>query len=167
MKRASTYLFIGIIVISLAGCANKSLDALKDLERENQEGLIALYDEALERQYRERKSVEGQFIDLQSKHTFLINAYIQETDITPDDIQDSQVFSISEIETHESQFHQRKTDRWKEIDASYNELVATIDERKNLNLQEEVERIEGEREETGNIFVSGLKKIGEIFGKIF
>lgn len=167
MRRASACLFVFLFITFSLGCANRSLDALKDLQRKNEEGLISVYNEALERQYTERKSVEAQFIDLQSEHTFLINAYIRETNLRPDEVMERQVFSIAEIKTHNEAFHKRKVERWRQIDASYQELMSTIEEKRSINLSEEIERIEGERKETGNIFSSGLKKIGGIFSSIF
>lgn len=158
MRKLSAYVLVGCIIFS-TGCANKSLDTLRELERQTEEGLVQVYDEALERQYIERKGVEGQFIDLQSKHTFLINAYIQETGVTPEDLQDSQVFSIAEIDAHNKEFHERKVARWKEIDASYQELRRTIDEKRGLNLAEEIENIEEERDETQKTFLHGLKTL--------
>jgi hypothetical protein len=168
MKKAALYLlFLFSLTLSVVGCATKSLDALKDLERQKQENIMAAYDEALERQYKERRSVEIQFIDQQSKYTFIINAYIRETKITPDDLQSRQAFSISEIEAHERRFERTKEERLRQIDKAYREFKIAIEEKKNIDIQKEIKRIEEEREETGNIFLNGLKKIGEIISDIF
>lgn len=149
-------LFVFVLVFASVGCANKQLDTLRDIDRQNRVGLIEAYDEAIYRTKMERVDVEEQLIDLQSDYDLAIQAYEAVTGKSFDEVATSSFISLDKLAAHYEEVNTNKALRKVEIFQSYDRFYETINEAKDPKLMEAIAEIEEERDKTESGFLQGF-----------
>lgn len=149
LKLAFFALLLFLLLCFVLGCANVSLQTIKDVERKNTATLVKAYDDALQSLYFERIEIEDQFIEMQKKDALIVNGYILKTGITPEQIREENSFSISSFDAFNKPFEDAKQKRMEEIKNSYNDFRLAIDSKidENKMLQTIIDGIENDRKD--------------------
>ena len=108
-----------IFLIFTTGCANKQLDVMKDIDRQNRVGLVKAYDNALYQTKVERLDIENQLIDLQSDYDLVVAAFESATETSFDDVSDTSFISLGDLAVHRSEVNDSRKKRKIEVLNSY------------------------------------------------